>query len=318
MKKIFSQISLKKIFSLFTFATIGLLLVVIFFAGKQYLLYRQCDTLVNSSQHLLFQFTGIKEHINEILLQGNSLNNAEIIHEIKTLDGDLSVILEDVLIPEEFKLNFISQVDLVNLTVAIRSIKSSETIPDPRQVEKLTTQLRTILSKLTAFNQLISRYTQKQLLGLHRALVGLLAMIIAMVSIMLMVINQYVTSPILSYCRSIFPKEKDSITLFTLHKAIKNMAVNSNQIAAVETNNKNIDEMSRLYRNSSIGNLLGGISNELTNRANGIINYTQALLDLSIELKLDHDSDVLLKKLFIEEKKMAELISHTLQFTGGA
>lgn len=318
MKKIFSQISLKHVFSLFTFATIGLLLVVIFFAGKQYILYRQCDALVRSSQHLLFQFTGIKEHINEILLQGNSLNNAEIIHEIRNLDDDLSTILDDVLIPEEFKLNFISQVDLVNLTVSIRSIKTIKTISDPSQLAKLTSQLRTIHSKLTAFNQLISRYTQKQLLGLHRALVGLLAMTIAIVSIMLLVINQYVTSPIISYCRSAFPEEKDSITLFTIHKAIENMAATPDKTYAVETNSKNIDEMSRLYRNSSIGNLLGGISNELTNRANGIINYTQALLDLSKDLQLDRDTEVLLKKLFIEEKKMAELISHTLQFTGGS
>lgn len=318
MRKIFSKISLKLIFSLFTFVTISLLLVVILFAGKQYLLYRQCDTLVNSSQHLLFQFTGIKEHINEILLQGNSLNNAEIIHEIRTLDGDLSSILDDVLIPEEFKLNFISQVDLVNLTVAIRSIKNSKTMQDPNQVAKLTTQLRTIHSRLTAFHQLISRYTQNQLLGLHRALVGLLAMIIAMVSIMLLVINQYVTSPIISYCRSVFPEEKDSITLFTIHKAIENMAVSPDTIVAGEVNKKSISDMSRLYRNSSIGNLLGGISNELTNRANGILNYTQALLDLSKDLQLDHDSEVLLKKLFLEEKKMAELISHMLQFTSGA
>ena len=161
MKKIFSQISLKHVFSLFTFATIGLLLLVIFFAGKQYILYRQCDALVRSSQHLLFQFTGIKEHINEILLQGNSLNNAEIIREIRTLDDDLSLILEDVLIPEEFKLNFISQGDLVNLTVSIRSIKTINTISGPNQLAKLTSQLRTIHSNLTAFNRLISRYASR-------------------------------------------------------------------------------------------------------------------------------------------------------------
>lgn len=318
MEKIFSQLSLKHVFSIFTFATIVLLVVVIFFAGKQYILYRQCDSLVRSSQHLLFQFTGIKEHINESLLQGNSLNSAEIIHEIRTLDDDLSMILDDVLIPEEFKLNFISQVDLVNLTVSIRSIKTINTVSGPRELTKLTSQLRTIHAKLTAFNQLISRYTQKQLLGLHRALVGLLAMTIAIVSIMLLVINQYVTSPIISYCRRAFPEEKNSVTLFTLHKVIKNMAETPDKTYGVETSSKNREEMSRLYRNSSIGNLLGGISNELTNRANGIINYTQALLDLSKDLQLDPDSEVLLKKLFIEEKKMAELISHTLQFTGGS
>ncbi len=318
MKKIFSQISLKRVFSLFTFATIGLLVLVILLAGKQYLLYRQCDKLVDSSQHLLFQFTGIKEHINETLLQDKTLNNAEIIKEIQTLDSDLTLILEDVLIPEEFKLTFISQVDLVNLTVTLRNIQNDDKATGSEYPAKLTTQLRQIHSKLTAFNQLITRYTQKQLLGLHRALVGLLAIIIAMVSIMLMVINQYITSPIIHYCRAIFPEEKDTISLFTLHKSIENMATQQPQEKSVQPNKKNIAELSRLYRNSSIGNMFGGISNELTNRSNGIINYTQALLDLSDDLQLDHDTKTLLQKLFIEEKKMAELLTHMIQFTGGS
>jgi len=314
MKNLLSKISLKHIFSLFTFATIGLLLVVILFAAKQYLLYQQCDNLVNSSQHLLFQFTGIKEHINETLLQNRTLNNSELIKEIQNLDDNLNRILEDVLIPEEFKLNFISQFDLVNITVTLRAIQNSRD-SDNSQLAKLTTQLRTIHAKLTAFNQLITRYTQKQLLGLHRALVGLLAMVIAMVSVMLLVINQYITSPIIQYCRTLFPREKDSISLFTLHKTIESLASRPST-QSILVNKENRSEMSRLYRNSSIGNLLGGISNELTNRSNGIINYTQAILDLSEELQLDHDSRVLLRKLFMEEKKMADLLMHIIRFTG--
>lgn len=316
MKNIFSQISLKHIFSLFTFGTISLLLVVIIFSGKQYLLYQQCDKLVDSSQHLLFQFTGIKEHINETLLHSESLKSAELITEIGNLDNDLNLILKDVLIPEEFKLNFISQVDLVNITVTLRSIQNSNTSPTTEQLTKLTTQLRNIHSKLSAFHQLITRYTQKQLQGLHRALVGLLAIIISLVSIMLLVLNKYITSPIMRYCRTLSPEGTDAISLFTLHKTIENMADQPLK-QTVLPNGENVTELAHLYRNSSIGNLLGGLSNELTNRSNGIINYTQAILDLSNDLQLDPDSKVLLQKLFGEEKKMVELITHMIQFTSG-
>jgi len=316
MKNFFSQISLKRIFSLFTFGTIALLLVVMFFAGKQYLLYHQCESLVKSSQHILFQFTGIKEHINETFLSEKTLDSPKLIVEIQGLDDELTHILQDVLIPEEFKLNFISQVDLVHLTVSLRSIQNNNET-DTNKKEKLTRQLSTIHAKLTAFNQLITRYTQKQLLGLHKALVGLLTFIVAMVSIMLLVINQYITAPILHYCRALFPKEKDTISLFTLHKSIENMATKPSE-RNVQPNQNNINEMSRLYRNSSIGNLLGGLSNELTNRSNGIINYTQAIIDLSQDQQMDHDSKTLLQKLFIEEKKMSELLMHMIQFTNGS
>lgn len=314
MKNLFSKISLKRIFSLFTFSTIALLLIIILLAGKQYLLYRHCGQIVESSQHLLFQFTGIKEHINETLLQNKTLNSQEIIKEIQGLDDELTTILDDVLIPEEYKLNFLSQFDLVDITVTLRSFQNIHETPDTNQLTKLTAQLQNIHSKLSIFHQLLTRYTQKQLLGLHRALVGLLAIIIALVSIMLMVINQYITSPIIHYCKNLFPDEKDSISLFSLHKTIENMAMQPTVVSA-QPDKGNDAELLILYRNSSVGNLLSGLSNELTNRSNGIINYTQAILDLSEDLQIDNDSKQLLQKLFTEEKKMAELLMHMLQFT---
>lgn len=317
MKNLFSKISLKRIFSLFTVTTICLLFVVIFCAGKQYLLYNHCEKLVGSSQHLLFQFTGIKEHINETLLSDRTLNTPELITEIQSLDILLQNILEDILIPEEFKLNFISQVDLVNITVALRSLQNSHRETDSEQIGILSAQLRSINSKLNGFHQLISRYTQTQLLGLHKALVGLLSIVIALVSIMLLIINKYITSPILHYCRTLFPKETDNISLFSLHKTIETLAsqpVTDN----AERGTGNTGELTRLYRYSSIGHLLGGLSHELTNLSNGAINYTQAILDLSDDFNLDKDSKQLLKKLFIEEKKMSQLLTNMITFTSGS
>ncbi|MCF8057358.1 MAG: hypothetical protein K9K37_12065 [Desulfocapsa sp.] len=317
MRNILSKISLRTLFSLFSITTICLLFVVLFFAVKQYFLYQHCDQLVASSQHLLFQFTGMKEHINETLLNHGSLNTNELIKEIQGLDDDLTLILEDILIPEEFKLTFINQVDLVNVTVSLRNLHNNQGVTSAKQLSALSTQLRTIHSKLTGFHQLITRYTQTQLLGLHRALVGLFAVFISLVSIMLLVINRYITSPILYYCRNLSPEMNESITLFTLHKTIKTLA-DQQTGTIVQTPAGNTRELSRLYRYSSIGHLLGGLSHELTNLSNGAINYTQAILDLSADLPLDSDSKQLLQKLFKEEKKMSKLLTHMIKFTSGS
>jgi hypothetical protein len=271
MKNLFAKISLKRIFTLFTVTTLCLLFVVILFAGKQYLLFRHCEKLVVSSQHLLFQFTGIKEHINDTLLSAKELNSPELIKEIQGLDIELQNILEDILIPEEFKLNFISQIDLINITVSLRNIHNSRDSLEPEQLTKLSTQLRSIHSKLDSFNQLITRYTQTQLLGLHQALVGLLSIVIALVSIMLLVINRYITAPIIHYCRTLFPEEKANISLFSLHKTIENLA-NQPSEGTRPSSAGNTRELSRLYRYSSIGHLLGGLGHELTNLSNGAIN----------------------------------------------
>jgi len=316
MRNFLSKLSLKRIFSLFTVTTIVLLFIVIFFAGKQYFLFRHCEKLVDSSQHLLFQFTGIKEHINETLLSNGTLNTPEINKEIQSLDSQLQHILEDILIPEEFKLNFISQLDLVNITVALRNLQNSTPQINNEQLATLSAQLRNINSKLTGFHELISRYTQTQLLGLHKALVGILSIVIALVSIMLLTINRYITSPILHYCRTRSPRETEPVTLFSLHKTIETLA--DHPVTGVVASPDDSLELTRLYRYSSIGHLLGGLSHELTNISNGILNYTQAIIDLSNDSNLDADSRQLLHKLFVEEKKMSQLLSNMIAFTSGS
>jgi signal transduction histidine kinase len=317
MKDLFSKISLKRIFSLFTIGTTCMLLIVIIFSSKQYFLYQHCEKLVNSSQQLLFQFTGIKEHINVSLLNKKQLNSQELIKEIQGLDVKLRSILEDILIPEEFKLSFISQLELVNITVTLRSVQNSGDIPSKTELASLSTQLSTIHSKINSFYQLISRYTQKQLLRLQQALVGLFAIVIALISIMLLVINKYITSPIIHYCKKQFPDKKDNISLFSLHKTIENLASERTE-KVFSSSETDTGELSRLYRYSSIGHLLGGLSHELTNISNGAINYTQALLDISTDLQLDHDSKQLLHKLFEEERKISYLLTNMISFTSGS
>ncbi len=323
MQTIFSKISLKSVFFVFTGATVFLLFIVIFLASKQYFLFRHCEQLVDSSQNLLFQFTGIKEHINETLLSQKSLDSSILIKEIKGLDKELNSVLSDILIPEEFKLAYITQVDLVNVTVSLRSMQNRHESPTTNQLALLSTQLRSISTKLTSFHQLITRYTQKQLMGLHRALVGMLALIVATVSIMLLVLNKYITTPIIHYCRSLFPtKSSGEISLFTINSAIESLASQQAPKSPQTTTEMDVQwpvkELARLYRYSSIGHLLGGLSHELTNLSNGITNYTQALIDLIDESRLDSDSKDILRKLFSEEKKMSQLLIHMILFTSGS
>lgn len=311
MKAIFSKISLKSVFYIFTGSTICLLFVVIFLAGKQYLLYHHCEQIVNTSQNMLFQFTGMKEHINDTLLSQKPLNKTELIKEIKGLDGELTAVLDDILIPEEFKLAFITQVDLVNVTVSLRNMPKTPETSTPAQLAALSTQLRLISTKLTGFHELVTRHTQKQLLRLHRALVGMLALVVATVSIMLLVVNNYITTPIIHYCRSLFPtKSSGEISLFTLNSAIESLASqqsNNKTLPSGTDHQWPVKELARLYRYSSIGHLLSGLSYELINLSNGVINYTQALTDLIDELHLDSDTKTLLQKLFSEEKDVTAL-----------
>jgi len=69
----------------------------------------------------------------------------------------------------------------------------------------------------------------------------------------------------------------------------------------------------QLYKLSFIGSLTTHFTHELINLSNGVINYTQALID-SDEKAPHQETQELLHKLFLEEKKIGKLISDLLQF----
>jgi len=187
---------LKKTFLATTGIVILLLTVVTILGIRQYLLYRHCEQVITTSKHLLFQFSGIKEHINEALITREKLQFKDTLEEIENLEANIALILNDVLIPENLKQEFITQIDLVGLCVKLRSVQEITDMPSSEQLPTLLL-LRSTYRRISQFHQGLSSYTQALLLGLHKTLVGCLALVIFVVSTLLFLINKSISGPIL-------------------------------------------------------------------------------------------------------------------------
>ena len=191
------ELPLKKTLLLTTGIAILLLSIVTILGVKQYLLYQHCNLVVTASKQLLFQFSGIKEHINEALIIRGKIQFKDIYGEIEDLESDIALFENDILIPENFKQGFITQIDLVGLGVKLRSVQETTDITSPEQLSTLTALLRSMYSRITQFHQGLSSYTQSLLLGLHKTLVGCLALTIFVVSTLLFLVNRSISRPIL-------------------------------------------------------------------------------------------------------------------------
>lgn len=191
------ELPFKKMFLLTTGLAILLLTIVTILGVKQYLLYQHCDLVVTASKQLLFQFSGIKEHINEALIIRGKIQFKDIYGEIKDLEADIALFENDILIPEDFKQGLITQIDLVGLGVKLRSVQETTDTTSPEQLSALTALLRSMYDRITKFHQGLSSYTQSLLLGLHKTLVGCLALTIFVVSTLLFLVNRSVSRPIL-------------------------------------------------------------------------------------------------------------------------
>lgn len=198
LQQLFLRLPLRKTFLILTGITTLLLITVSVLGARQYLLYRHCEQMVASSRRLLFQFSVIQKHINESLIIRNTVNFKDVITEIENLEKSTREMGNDILIPEEFKIGFISQIDLVGLAVRLRAIQDTEGAPAPELLSAALGLVHSLDERISQFHQGLSTYSQALLLGLHKTLAGFLALVLAVVSSLLLLMNKTFSAPILT------------------------------------------------------------------------------------------------------------------------
>ncbi len=303
IQKLLLGLPLRKSFFLGAGLAILLLLTVTLLGIKQYLLYQHCDKVVAASRRLLFQFSTIQEIVNETLIVKRTLQFKDINDEIEALENDIATIVDDVLIPEQYRQGFISQSDLVGLVVKLRTIQQSTETPTPEQLTSTIGMLRALDGRISQFHQGITTYTQGLLLGLHTTLAGFLALALSVISILFFLVNRFLTRPILQL------NEQANISTLIDHLS-QNRQQQAESIMSGQcgiNNSPSLISLSSMFRFAAIGHLTTGLAHELTNLSNGAINYSQALLDLSDDSTQGTESKALLEKLLLAEKKISAL-----------
>ncbi|MBC8209003.1 MAG: hypothetical protein H8E79_07540 [Desulfobulbaceae bacterium] len=236
---------LNRLFQIISIAAIILLAATIVLGIKQHFLYKHCDQMISKSERMLFQFTTLKEHINDTLITHKKLNIKELSIEIEALKEHLDVISDDLLIPADFKMALISEVDLVGLAVALRGLDSNTENSVAMQLSPLSQRLTTLSSRLTHFHKTLTTYTQGLLLGLHKIIIGSLAMVIFLISLLLFIVNRSIAKPIYDLCRNVvFSRRnkqnktissttKPSTSLHELVRDIEQMGTESQRLHAL-------------------------------------------------------------------------------------
>lgn len=182
--------------------SVGLFLSVIILLGvKQYFLYKHYVEVVEHSELLVFNFSNIKEHITEALISDKNLDTEETVKDIEGLNNDISKILDDILIPDEYKLIFINQVDIGGIVLQLRNIRdvNNSTLNEKRQ--NLASDLRLLSGKLNRFNHIIGQHVQAQMAGFQKLIVGSLAFVIFALTSLFYLWNRKIAVPLLSLIR---------------------------------------------------------------------------------------------------------------------
>ncbi|GAB4337934.1 MAG: hypothetical protein Kow0089_09530 [Desulfobulbaceae bacterium] len=296
------MVSLRK--TLFVvFCTVAALLALVVVLGlMQYRFTHEYDAIIYQGEKLLFRFDTLRESLSRAMISGNAQNIRDASVKIDALNSDLSRLLENTLVPGEFKLALINQVDVSSL-----SLTASAVAADPGNVElrlQLHDQLRILGENLMQFDRVVTGQMRSRLVRFQGLAIGALTLIIASVSLLVLFLYQKALVPLLGLVQHLQqPIVRDPVPVDP--KSCLEVAELADHI------NKMISEGA--YGGSKGEEVAGGFylsppeMNRLSNRLTGIINYTQILLD-DLQQSVDEEILEMLKNIRDSGERMGTIL----------
>jgi len=99
---------------------IALILAFLLLLGsRQYRSHKEYKNIIEQNEKIIFQFATIREHITESLLENHPQQLTSITSEIERLNANISHILQQRIIPDEYRISFAGQVDFAGIILLL-------------------------------------------------------------------------------------------------------------------------------------------------------------------------------------------------------
>lgn len=203
MRQFIQDLPVARVFATVTSIVTILLVAVCILAVRKYLIFNHCKLVTAQSSQLVFQFSSIKEHINETLITGGKINVSDLTIELQGIGVQIDHILQDVLIPEELKISSMYQTDLAGIIVGLRGIGKAATSVSQEERLSVLKKINALQSYLQKFNKVLNNYAHSLSLKIQKTLIGFLAVTIFIISTLFFLMNRFITDPILQFCKQV-------------------------------------------------------------------------------------------------------------------
>ena len=296
------MLSLRKILYSVFLAVAALLVLVVILGLLQYRFTREYDTIIYQGEKLLFRFDALREQLTRNMISGVVSDAESSAAKVDALNNDLTRLLENTLVPGEYKLALINQVDLTGITLLARKVADN---PQDRETAlALHDQLRVLSENLVQFDRVLSGQMKSRLVRFQGLAIGALTFIIASVSLLVLYLYQKALIPLITIAQYLENPDPDNL-LEIDPKSCREVADLTRQV------NLMIAEGAYVAVHGEGGKGVFTLSpkelNNLGNHLTGIINYTQLLIDQSEEQE-DVESLELLNKVRETGERMSLIL----------
>lgn len=233
-------------------------LVILLSQGvRQYQLYNEHEAIISQTESLIFQFSIIREHVSEALLDGQQSKLSGISTEMEKLNSNLTAILSEKNIGDEYKLPFLNSIDLPGIILLLRKIESGG--GEMENKRNLNSEMRTLGERLLLFDRVLVNNSKKKLLGFQNIIIGSSTFVVFLLVTVLTLFHRQLIVPLLQLVS-------------------KSSEAASGQNTSIQVNSPS----------KELTNLTGTIGDLLEQRSNLQIqlqNYRQTFLELITSLK---------------------------------
>lgn len=294
------MISVRKLlFSVFC-GILALLIFVGILGLMQFRLTDDYNRVIEQGGKILFRFNMVREHITQAMLEKNWQNLETGTKGIETLNSDLTNLLDNSLIPKEYKIAIINQVDLPGIVLLNRRLLTE---PDKKQLSfELHGQLRIMSDQLMRFDRVLAAEMKAQLVRFQNVAIGVLTVIVAAISMLLLFLYQKGFAPLISLSKQL--RTQDDMTYLQPDpKACREVRELTDQVNTML-------KASHAVRNDGEKNneLSPEKFNDFNNQLNGIINYAQLLIDEEQQGVTDAKNVTILEKILSSGEVMTSIL----------
>lgn len=183
----------KSFFIIFTLIAVALgsLLLLAF---NQFQLYRQHEQIIAQTEKFIFQYSIIREQIIEDVVSGTFDELSELSASVEELHANISKILDNSLIPAEYKFSFLQQIDLPGLILLLRKAAEGE---DRNVLQIINQETRVIGERFILFERLVLGYAKQKLVDFQLVVIGTLALVVFLVIILMVFMYRQLIIPVI-------------------------------------------------------------------------------------------------------------------------
>ncbi len=177
------------------YATVCVSLVLLLFMGvRQYQLYQKQIEVVVQTEKLLFQYSIVREHIFNALLDPEQMSMDGLSKEMETLNHNLTQLLDAGSVREEVKLSLVSGVDLPGIVILLREIEMGKSGSDV--TFRLSREVRTLGERLMLFDRVLVNSSRERLISYQNLIIGSCAMAVSLLVGILVLFHRRLLIPL--------------------------------------------------------------------------------------------------------------------------